>query len=130
MGLLTNCSRVVTGRSRTAWAGVWLWMTVTAVASLSPGYATLDGFDSVFHAFGYAVLTWLIFRALGLPQTFQRVAFSAAIAWGFGALLEGLQAFHPDRTAEVRDLIANAYGVAGGAVLSLILQRRVHPQES
>ena len=118
------------GRNRTAWAWVWLWMTVTAAGSLSPGYATPKGPDVLFHAFAYAVLTWLLSRARAHRQVFQRVILSAAIAWGFGALLEGAQAFHPNRIAEVRDLISNAYGAAAGAVFALILPRRVRTEES
>ncbi len=50
----------------------------------------------------------------------------AVIAWGYGLLMEGLQAALPYRTAEARDLLSNAIGVAvaTAVTVSIPLLRR------
>lgn len=108
------------GRKRTSWTLVGIWMAVIAVGSLAPGATALPASDFAFHAFAYGVLAWLMGRALGLRPLLFSAAVAAVLAWGFGFLLEGLQSFHPDRTFEIRDLIANAYGVAAGAITALL----------
>jgi len=104
---------------------VGIWMAVIAVGSLVPGATALPASDFVFHAFAYGVLAWLLARALAARPALLNAVGAAVLAWLFGFLLEGAQSFHPDRTYEVRDLIANAYGVAGGAVLALLLPGRL-----
>jgi len=100
-------------------------MAAIAVGSLLPGTTTLPASDFAFHAFAYGILAWLLARALAARPALLNAVGAAALAWLFGLLIEGAQAFHPDRTFEVRDLIANAYGAAGGAVLALLLPGHV-----
>jgi len=112
-------------QKQTRWTLVGIWMAVITAGSLVPGATALPASDFAFHAFAYGVLAWLLARALAARPALRNAVGAAVLAWLFGFLLEGAQWFHPDRTYEVRDLIANAYGVAGGAVLALLTVRVV-----
>jgi VanZ family protein len=72
------------------------------------------------HAFAYAVLALLLFAALRRGRTARGALVSAVAAWGYGLVIEGVQAALPYRTAEARDLIANAVGAVAPAAVSLL----------
>jgi VanZ family protein len=105
---------------RTSWTLVGIWMVVVAVGSLAPGATSLPASDFASHAFAYGVLAWLMGRAMGTRPALLNAVLAASLSWLFGFAIEGLQELHPDRRYEVRDIIANAYGVAGGAILALV----------
>ncbi len=84
----------------------------------SPG-PELD--DKTVHLVAFAVMTLLAARAVrffaarrGLPF---HLLVGGAVAMGIGVILEVMQAFTPDRTPELGDLVADLVGVllmAGG----------------
>lgn len=86
----------------------------------------------VAHVVGFAAITWLVAdRAVRYAQSRQRSIwplFAAALA--FTALLavvsEGSQTF-VRREADLNDLLRDAGGIAGGALLCLALRQRIRP---
>lgn len=84
-------------------------MALVLVASLLPATAGAPS-GTVWHLLGYAVLAALWSR-------WQRTGRAALLAWGYGALIEGLQWLVPYRAAEAVDLAINAAGVAAGLIL-------------
>jgi VanZ family protein len=78
--------------------------------------------DKLAHAIGYAVLGGLVARAVagGFPLALSPsgAALSVVIAVAYGASDEWHQSFVPGRTADLRDLLADATGAvaAVGAV--------------
>jgi len=111
---------VVARRSRTAWILVVLCAAVIAWGSLTPGGG---GFiqlpDVLIHGGAYLTLAWLLRRAMAQGAPAGSVLLPAALAWGYGFLMEGLQAFLPYRSAEVKDLVVNAVGVVVAMVLPI-----------
>jgi VanZ family protein len=67
------------------------------------------------HVLVYGILALLL-------SAWQPLGRTAAAAWGYGAIVEGLQSFVPHRSAELSDLFFNAVGVA--AALLLVAARR------
>jgi VanZ family protein len=119
-------------------ARVWLWAPVLAyvtaifVASsmaLPPGLPAAVS-DKALHAMAYAVLALLLIRALSGGRwagVTGRVALaSALLATAYGLTDEVHQAFVPGRSADVRDLVADAAGaiVAAAACLAVARARR------
>jgi VanZ family protein len=86
-------------------------------AALSP--LRLEMEDTIPHLFVYLVLGLLLWRA-----TRRGVGSTLAVGWAYGLLDEVHQAFVPARSAEARDLLADAVGVALGLILALFLSRR------
>jgi hypothetical protein len=109
-------------RSLTTWVPVVLWMAGMAWASVTPPVAVPSGTDLWLHGIAYGILTLLLRRALALRGGVRRALAAAAVACAYGALLEGVQAALPYRTAEVRDLLANAIGAGVGVLISLTLR--------
>ncbi|HOU93398.1 MAG TPA: VanZ family protein [Polyangiaceae bacterium] len=109
-----------------AYAAAVLTMGVTPQEDApSPG---VD--DKTVHLIAFAVMTLLAARAARFLAPRRGVALhlllAGAAAMGIGVLLEVLQAFTPDRTAELGDLLADLAGVllmAGGLFLSSRLLR-------
>jgi VanZ family protein len=79
-----------------------------------PAIAVPSGFDKIEHALGYFVLAAY---AVMLFDRGRPLAFAIAGLLAFGAMIEGLQALVPWRSAELMDWIANAIGVGLGALL-------------
>jgi VanZ family protein len=73
--------------------------------------------DYVLHASAYLVLAVLA----GVAALFWPVRWPFGVAIGYatahGALLEVFQYFNPPRRAELSDLLADAVGACGGALL-------------
>ncbi len=86
--------------------------------------------DKIVHLITFAVMMLLATRATRFlaPRrgSVQHLFLAGAAAMGIGVLLEVLQAFTPDRTAELGDLLADLAGVllmAGGLFVSSRLLR-------
>jgi len=86
--------------------------------------------DKTVHLIAFAVMTLLAARAVRFLAPRRKIALklllAGAAAMGIGALLEVLQAFTPDRTATLGDLLADLAGVllmAGGLLASSRLSR-------
>lgn len=86
-----------------------VWMALVLVGSLLPAAAGAPS-GILWHILGYGVLAALWSR-------WQTPGRAALLAWGYGALIEGVQWVVPYRTAEIADLAVNAAGVAAGLIL-------------
>ena len=114
----TPKSRVLKGIGR--WALVALWMAVIIAFSSRPGY-TLPSYgvwDIIVkkgaHVTEYAILGWLIQRALGTGRAGWQ-AWLVAVA--FAATDELHQSLVPERNARVTDVMIDAVGGAIGVVI-------------
>ena len=72
--------------------------------------------DKLAHVCEYLVFAWLLQRAFRTRPTPVRseplVVWS--LAFGYGVLMEGVQAFLPWRSVELADALANGIGAAVG----------------
>jgi VanZ family protein len=99
---------------------IWTWaFVVCAVAVLvlalmsTPPPAITTGWDKSNHLMAFGVMTWLGCKALphrGVPLLLGLLA--------YGALIEILQSYTPNRSAEWVDLLADGFGIAIGWLLS------------
>lgn len=96
-----------------------VWMLGILGLSLLPRELGGTG-GSVWHFIGYGVLAVL----LGAWQPAGR---TIAVAWGYGAIIEGLQGLVPYRDAEVIDLLVNALGVAVGTLVRVAIRHVQRP---
>ena len=107
-------------RSIGQWALVVAWMGVIFAFSSRPGYTlpNYGGWDVIVkkgaHVTEYAILGWLIQRALGQGRA-GWLAWLAAVA--FAATDELHQSLVPERNARVTDVMIDAVGVAIGVVI-------------
>ncbi|GBD29473.1 hypothetical protein HRbin32_00563 [bacterium HR32] len=87
------------------------WMAAIGVGGLLPplGPSGFQPGGTLYHLVGFSVLTVLLSRTLPWAR-------AAAVAWLYGVLLEGVQAFFPYRGAEVADLAVNLVAVVLGLV--------------
>jgi len=83
--------------------------------------------DKIPHALEFALLAFLLaigfFNSLSAPA-WIKTAVSFLTALLLGILDEYHQSFVPGRTADVRDILADAAGVACGILVYLYLQKR------
>ncbi|GIV56225.1 MAG: antibiotic resistance protein VanZ [Candidatus Kapaibacterium sp.] len=82
--------------------------------------------DKLYHVLAYAVYGWTLLLAL---RTFplasrQQVVLALTIGFLFAALDELHQAFIPGRTADLLDWVADAVGIAGAVVLTIVGKER------
>lgn len=122
---------------RAHWPRRWLWWTAPVawagllfVASSFPGRAypevTFAAADKLVHLGIYGVLGALLARAAWSNlrgTTGRQWAWSTGIATLYGATDELHQLFVPNRSADVRDLLADALGAALGAAAVLAFTR-------
>lgn len=100
-------------------AGFWLpllactWLALTP----SPPESVFRVSDLVLHAAAFAYLTF----ALGLAHGTLR--FRAVVMWMvfYGLLIELIQSFEPERSAELKDLVVDGAGIAVGLMLLMSL---------
>lgn len=94
-------------------------MAGMAWASLTPPPPVPSGTDLWLHALAYGILTLLLRFATASRGSTQSGLLAAGAAMAYGLFLEGAQAALPYRTAEVRDLLANAIGVAAAVLIPI-----------
>lgn len=111
--------RVLPDRHLIAWLPGVLWMGGLAWASLAPPPPVPSGSDLWLHAVAYGILTLLLRYASASRGVVRSALLAAGVATAYGILLEGAQAALPYRTAEARDLLANAAGVAAAVLIPL-----------
>jgi VanZ family protein len=116
-----------------AWTLVGLYASGIFVLSSSshpPSISTWDlsHLDKLYHTLEYGGLTFLLIRALCLTcatRASMSIAFWAAVlVIVYGASDEFHQAFTPDRTMSLYDLLADALGAGVVASVWLWVQRR------
>jgi VanZ family protein len=102
---------------------VWATVVVVMTSWPNPGVPDVGDGDKVVHLLAYAVLAWLIGRALPpLARAPRRLAVVLLGLLVFAALDEWHQSFIPGRTASVADWWADAAGVVLG-LLTAALRR-------
>lgn len=107
-----------------AWLAVLLWMGVIFTFSAIPGlHSTLEPrYDFILrkaaHAAEYAVLAWLVFRALSFHGLTKGRAVTAAVVWAllYAVSDEYHQTFVFGRHGAVRDVVIDAAGIVGSAL--------------
>ena len=109
-------------RWRARWlAGAWFALALVVVLSLVPslGRAPFAGIDKLEHALAYGLLmAWF-----GALQPRARHAWIALALLALGALVEAAQGATGYREADLRDLGADALGIAAGALLAQHMER-------
>lgn len=111
-----------------AWGPPLLWMALifheSSLSDPAPAVTHLI-WDKILHLGGYAVLGFLLARALRAEGWGWRAAFAGAVLLtsAYGASDEFHQLFTPMREADVRDWIADSIGAAVGAVAFAALAR-------
>lgn len=104
---------------------MWRWLAilaalVIAVGSLMPGSELPDSLpsDKINHLMGYAGLAALI------ALSGQRYGWAAALAVGFGLMIEWAQLYVPGRSgADLLDMAANLVGALLGIAFVVVLTR-------
>lgn len=79
--------------------------------------------DKLVHSFTYALLTFL-----GLLGRFK-AGFVLIVLLLHGTLIEALQAWVPDRTADWRDLLANSIGILVVLTAMFMVRRFIRSQQ-
>jgi VanZ family protein len=99
----------------------WTYVVVLLAATLLPPPPMLGHVpsgDKIGHVVGFALLQWSFSQIYAGRRDRLRCA---AGGFALGILIELLQAAVPYRTAEAADLVADAIGIALGAVLARAL---------
>ncbi len=94
-------------------------LLVLIASTLPPGPVTRSG--PIWHLLGYAVLGALFMQ-------WQVIPIAALLAWGYGAVIEVVQAFLPYRSAELGDVAMNAVGVLAGVAAVQLVRRIRRPR--
>lgn len=96
-----------------ALTAVWM-LGILVVSLLPPELGGRGGWN--WHLLGYGVLVLLL-------SAWQPAGVAAAVAWGYGAMIEGLQWLVRYRDADAGDLMVNAAGVIVGVVVWAVWRR-------
>ena len=109
------------------------WAAVTAILILLPGSQMPDtgglvGFDKVAHFGVFALLSLLAIIGSYKHKRIANKRFNATFAAVvscivYSILLEGAQLLIPDRQFDALDMVANISGIAGGAIIFLIIYK-------
>ena len=110
--------------SRAAWwrGAFWACALAVLVLALMPPTPRMPstGWDKSNHLLAFGTLALLGRRAW--PR--RAVAWLAGLLLAYGGLIEILQSFTPDRSAEWADLLADALGIGCGLALAGLLAWR------
>jgi VanZ family protein len=105
-----------------------LLIITVGVLALTPAPA-VDlglGWDKLNHTLAFAALAWCAVLGYRAPRALQWALLAGLLA--FGGLIELLQQFVPNRSAEWGDLLADAIGIGiGAACAAVVLQLRREP---
>jgi len=111
------------------------WVVFIALLTLVPGKALpqIDwnflSFDKFIHFAIFSIMTFLgsasFYKSFGLTRIIMPIIISLFIAILYGATLEYLQTFIPDREFDYADLAANIGGSLVGILLFLSFSSRI-----
>lgn len=107
-----------------AWAAVILVMTSWPSPTLS---VQVTGADKVAHVGVYAILGWLVGRAMLLPRTQRMLLIAVAGLASFGAVDELHQLLIPNRESTVADWFADLIGASLGLLTYHLAPRSNRP---
>lgn len=108
------------------WGPVLPYALLILIFSLLPSSEAEEhilGIDKVYHALAYAVMAWLLMRAISASKPDWKIsaALAAFAAFSFGAFVEFLQAVATEtRTGDIYDALANGIGAAAGSIMYLL----------
>lgn len=108
--------------TRHKWLALWrgalalCMLAILVLSLLPPSGLPTTGWDKSNHVLAFAVLALLSHGAWP-----GRTVIALTGLFAYGGLIEVLQSFTPDRSADFTDLIADAIGLASGAVLAKML---------
>ena len=99
---------------------IWLWAFFTCALAVlvlalmpAPPVMVTTGWDKSNHLLAFTVMTWLGCKAFP-----HRLVYAMLGLLAYGALIEILQSFTPNRSAEWLDLFSDCLGILiGGAVI-------------
>lgn len=107
-----------------AWASLVLWMSLIPHPPRMP--TALLSWDKFQHFVAYSLLTLFAGNSVAVLRPGRRWNWLLAggCALLFGSLIEGLQYItHEGRTADYRDILANATGILAICLLAALLRR-------
>lgn len=106
------------------WSALALLLYMTVARPMPGGpEGALSVNDKLVHSFTYALLTFL-----GLLGRFK-AGFVLIVLLLHGTLIEALQAWVPDRTADWRDLLANSIGILVVLTAMSMVRRFIRSQQ-
>jgi hypothetical protein len=83
------------------------------------------------HIAEYVAVSWLVYLGLGGRLGGPRRALAALlIAALLGVHDELIQGLHPNRSFGIRDIVANGFGAAAGALIALAVTRVLHTPDA
>ncbi|MGZ8376714.1 MAG: VanZ family protein [Gemmatirosa sp.] len=109
--------------SRRRWVPPAVWAAVVVISTSwpNPGVPDVGDGDKVVHLLAYALLAWLIGRALPpLARAPRRLAAVLIALVLFAALDEWHQSFIPGRSASVADWCADVAGIVLGLMTAAL----------
>lgn len=114
---------LIAPQHRRAWhimlAALLLVISYLALSSAPP--PTLDsGWDKLNHLLAFGALGFCAF--IGSSAARSRWLWGPAALLGYGVLIELLQSQLPPRSADWRDVVADALGITAGLVLAALAQ--------
>jgi hypothetical protein len=83
------------------------------------GHAFVEAIERI-HLIEYGVLPWLIWRAIGLEVSIERVAVVWVLSANVGVFDELIQHFTPGRYGEIRDVMTNWMSCTLGMAIIVI----------
>ncbi len=113
-------------------AAMWRWRWLLAVLAMLVSWLALSpappdgldtGWDKLNHAGAFAALT--VVAIFAFPRSRRSLWLLLAGLLCFGGAIEIAQSFTPTRSAEWGDLLADAVGMAAGALAAVLITRIV-----
>jgi VanZ family protein len=125
--MLWRIEKILTALDKKYWRTLfWLYWIACTVLLLLPGklVPTFNIWDKLEHAGMFLPMLWL--ALLGYTPGWRLVPLSISLT-GYGVAIEILQYFIPGRSCSGLDMVADATGVATGAVIVWLWKRWATP---
>ena len=126
----------MTPQAKKAWFGAGAYAVfIFSLSSMShpiPYFPGMEKYplDKIFHVIEYGIFGWLLTRSMRFSFPGKRFAYLAAATFCIGILYgvsdEWHQSFVPNRDSSLKDLAADAAGVALGILLWNQEKERLH----
>ena len=105
-------------------AGFWIPLIICTYLALTPEppeHLVLQLSDIILHGGAFAYLTLALVLARGVDDV-GRNRYRRALVWmlAYGASLELVQGFVPERTPEIKDMIVDCIGISAGLIVAMM----------